>query len=123
MISMILSVGSALAWPFLQAFTLFMYFLAFLTIYRAHLNGNLAKASLVTRAACGIVVGIGWVVDVTFNITIGTAALAEWPRQVTFTRRCASHLDEAGWRGDLCRWICSQLDLFQEGGHCSRKVQ
>lgn len=116
--SLALSVISALAWPFLQAFTLFMYFLAFLTVYRAHLNGNLAKAAPVTRAVCWIIVAIGWVIDVTFNFTVATAAFMEWPHQATFTQRCSSHLDEAGWRGDLCRWVCSQLDLFEEGGHC-----
>jgi len=116
--SLVLSILSALAWPFLQAFTLFMYFLAFLTVYRAHLNGNLAKAAWVTRAACGVIVGIGWVIDVTFNFTIATLALWEAPRQVTFTQRCSSHLGEPGWRGERCRWVCSQLDLFQEGGHC-----
>jgi hypothetical protein len=115
---MMTSILAALAWPFFQAFTLFMYFLAFLTVYRAHLNGNLAKATPLTRAVCGIVVGIGAVVDVTFNLTVGTIALLEWPRQATFTQRCSSHLGEPGWRGDLCRKVCSQLDLFQEGGHC-----
>ena len=116
--STILAVISAIVWPALQAFNLFVYFLAFLTVYRAHLNGNLAKAAPVTRALCWVIVAIGYVLDVTFNFTAGTAGFFELPRQLTLTTRCKSHLGDAGWRGDRARWICSQLDLFQEGGHC-----
>lgn len=111
----------AILWPFLQALTLFVYFLAFVTVYRAHLNGNLAKAALPVRAVCAVIVGVGYVLDVTFNFTIATAALLEWPRQATFSQRCSSHLGEQNWRGRLCRGVCDQLDLFEEGGHCKRK--
>jgi hypothetical protein len=116
----ILSLLSALAWPFVQAFTLFVYFLAFVTVYRAHLTGALENAAPVTRALCWIIVGMGFAIDVTFNATVGSVILAGWPRHWTFTSRCSSHLKNPGWRGDLCRWICAQLDVFQEGGHCER---
>lgn len=112
---------AALAWPVVHAFTLFVYFLAFLTVYRAHLNGSLENARPLTRGVCWIIVGMGWVIDVIFNWTLGTAILLEPPRQLTFTDRCQLHLKAPTWRGRFCREICSQLDLFQDGGHCERE--
>lgn len=115
---MLLAILAALAWPAVHAFTLFMYFLAFLTVYRAHLNGNLAKAAPVVRWACWSVVAIGWALDVAFNWVLGTIALREWPQELTLTKRCSRHMRNPDWRGRLCRWVCDQLDLFQDGGHC-----
>jgi hypothetical protein len=117
-VSLIWSILGAVAWPLVHAFTLFMYFLAFITVYRAHLNGNLAKAARVTRWSCYSIVGAGWLIDVTLNMTLASLILWELPKQATFTQRCSSHLAEPGRRGNFCRWVCSQLDLFQDGGHC-----
>lgn len=119
--SVIAAALSALAWPVVHAFVLFLCFLAFLTVYKAHLSGNLAKAAPFVRAVCWVIVSIGYTVDVTFNWTFACLILWELPRHDTFTRRCASHLEEPGWRGNFCRGVCRQLDLFQEGGHCKRR--
>lgn len=101
-------------------FALYVLYLAYCTVNVARKNGKLALTPLVVRAMAYTAIGIGFVLDVLFNITIGTVMFLEAPdiRRLTFTARCASHLDDPGWRGERARAICDGwLNPF-EAGHC-----
>jgi len=71
------------------------------------------------------ILGLGLIIDVFLNVTVGSISFIEPPRIITkkewlFTGRVSRWNDTGGWRGDLARWYCSNfLDPFQKGGHCS----
>lgn len=67
--------------------------------------------------------GLGYVIDVFLNTTVGSIGFLELPRwdlkEVLFTGRVSRWNDTGGWRGDLARWVCFHfLDPFEKGGHC-----
>ena len=65
---------------------------------------------------------IGLLMDMIFNIFVGTIIFLEVPEQFLFTERCDSHLGENTWRGSLARWMCRNLlDPFDNGKHCRGK--
>lgn len=62
---------------------------------------------------------VGLLLDVVFNVVVGSLLFAELPREFLFTTRVSRLNDRPGRRGDLARWFCSQLlDPFDAGGHC-----
>lgn len=62
---------------------------------------------------------VGYLMDVFFNLVIATILFLDLPREWTFTERLDRYKQEGGWRGDVAKWICSNLlDPFQVGGHC-----
>ena len=63
---------------------------------------------------------IGLLVDVAFNVVIGSMVFVELPRELLFTTRVSRLNDRDDWRGRLARWFCSQLlDPFDPAGsHC-----
>jgi len=70
------------------------------------------------------ILGIGLIIDVFLNFTVGSISFIEPPRidkkEWLFTARVSRWNDTDGWRGDLARWYCSNfLDPFEKGGHCS----
>lgn len=104
----------------LMTFALYVLFLAYCTVNVARKNGKLAMAPRVVQALAYTAVGIGFVLDVLFNIFIGSFMFLELPhyRRLTFTARCKSHLEDQGWRGGRARAICDGwLNPF-EAGHC-----
>lgn len=101
-------------------YLLYVLYLAYCAVNRAKKDGKLEKTPRLVRAAAYLTVGIGFVLDVLFNITVGTVMFLESPeiRRLTFTARCKKHLNEPGWRGDRARWACDGwLNPFEEG-HC-----
>ncbi len=62
---------------------------------------------------------IGVILDVVFNLTIGTVMFMELPKELLFTSRCKRHKHESpiGWRRDLAWFACKQLDQI-DPGHC-----
>lgn len=63
---------------------------------------------------------IGVVIDVIYNVIIGSIIFFEIPKELLFTARCDRHIPQKTWRGSLARWICKyMLDPFDKGGkHC-----
>lgn len=110
-----LLVGSALA----LTFVLYVFYLAYCTLRLARDNGKLEMTPWIVRALAWAVLITGLVLDVLFNITIGTLMFREMPeRPLTFTARCKKHLEAGGFRGELARWVCDGwLNPF-EAGHC-----
>lgn len=99
---------------------LYVAFLAYCAIMVANRNGKLKATPWPVRWTAYSIIGVAVVLDVAFNVTIGSLLFLEAPnlRQPLFTQRCKSHLDDAGWRGDRARWICSGwLNPF-DAGHC-----
>ncbi len=63
-----------------------------------------------------VVVGI---VDIVFNLTLGSLIFWDRPRQWTFSQRVSRYKGLSDWRAPVARWICSNLlDPFEVGGHC-----
>lgn len=99
---------------------LFGFYLAYVTLRVARDNGKLAQTPLVVRAVCWAILITGFVLDMLFNVTIGTVMFRELPeiRRLTFTARCSKHLKSEGFRGDMARFVCDGwLNPFQ-AGHC-----
>ena len=108
--------------PFLWivwAFVLWVFYLAYVAVWVAHTNGKLATAPALLQYLAYFTLGIGLILDITFNVTVGTAAFLELPRwNFTFTARCAKWRQNKGYRGRLARWVCDGwLNPFQEH-HC-----
>jgi hypothetical protein len=64
------------------------------------------------------------VLDVTYNLTVGTLTFLELPHELLFTSRLQRHLkdDPATWRYKVADWLCTNLlDPFDpSGSHCKR---
>lgn len=61
---------------------------------------------------------VGLIVDVIFNVVIGTISFLELPKEALFTGRCERWLTSETWRGKVARWYCSQLLNPFDQGHC-----
>lgn len=108
------------ALSFLGTVLLYVLYLAYCTLRVARDNGKLAKAPKIVQGLAWAILIIGYGLDIVFNVTAGTVMFLEFPhyRRLTFTARCSSHLDSAGWRADLARYFCDGwLNPFEEG-HC-----
>jgi hypothetical protein len=100
------------------AYALFVYYLAYVAIMAAQRSGALAKLRWYARAACWSVALPAGLLDVAFNVTVGSAIFLEPPRELLFTTRCERHMNRQNWRGRLARWVCeSWLNPFQ-ANHC-----
>lgn len=101
---------------------LFAFYLSYCTLRVARENGKLQMAPKIVQAMCWLILGLAFLLDIAFNITVGTIAFLELPslRRPTFTQRCEKHMQAAGFRGRLARWVCDGwLNPF-EAGHCHK---
>lgn len=106
----------------LWSFALFVFFLAYTTVLRAEENGAIKDANWLFWVAAKMVKVLGGVIDITFNIFLGTLLFLELPKlsTITFTHRCAAWMTQPGVRGDIARGICKQLGVFDKE-HCKPK--
>lgn len=100
--------------PILYAYALWLLFLAVMALnWRWH---ALPKA---VRAIALPAVLVSVLLDVLFNLTLGTLLFLDLPRQWTFSQRVGSYKRRFDWRAPLAAWICDNLlDPFEAGGHC-----
>lgn len=106
--------------PLLWAFALWVFYLAYVTLWVAKHNGKLDSTPRIVKALCFFTLGIGIVLDVGFNIVVASVIFMEPPTLawLTFTARCAKWRQDQGYRGRLARWVCDGwLNPFQEH-HC-----
>jgi hypothetical protein len=69
-------------------------------------------------AGAYIFVGIGYVLDVVYNIIIGSYKFKNLPREFTFTARLIRYkAGEDGWRKEQAISLCKDLNEYSEG-HC-----
>lgn len=54
-------------------------------------------------------------IDVAFNIVIGSMLFLELPRTLTFSQRCSSHFYDLGWRGKIAGAFSVPLNAVDEG--------
>ena len=104
---------------FIYLFTLFMWpaYLAVMNIER-----NRGKLTPVAKfPAYPVVIG-GVLMDVGYNITVGTIIFLDLPREWLMTTRLDRYLarGKTGWRLELAKWFCRNLlDPFDPAGrHC-----
>ena len=114
-----ITVGTVLGTVILTAM-LFTFYLSYCALNVAYKNGKLKAAPKLVQAVCWLIFIVALVLDVVFNVTLGSLVFLELPerRRLTFTMRCKKHMADAGWRGRLARWVCEGwLNPF-EAGHC-----
>lgn len=102
------------------AYVLFVLYLAYVTLWVARSNGKLATAPLPVRAVAWSILGAALVLDVLFNVTVGSLIYLELPerRRLTFTARCKKWRADSGVRGRFAVWVCEGwLNPFQDH-HC-----
>lgn len=109
----------ALAAVLLASLVLWVFYLAYQS-----LRGVWHDLPITTRVLGAVVVLIGFVVDVIFNLIVGTVLFLELPHEATFSQRVsrlkrgALYLEQP-WRARLAAWICAALlDPFEAQGHC-----
>ena len=117
--SITITLGAVLG-PVVLTALLFTLYLAYCALNVARKNGKLAATPAPVRVVCWAIFIVALVLDVLFNITVGTIAFLELPdlRRLTFTMRCKKWMHVMSWRGRLARWVCDGwLNPFEEG-HC-----
>ncbi len=103
---------------FLGLYLFWFFFLAVMSLYRAHLNKTISKLALVLGYPILIV---GASLDCLMNLTIFSLVFLEFPHEWLVTKRMQRHIkDGEGWRFKLSTFICqSLLNAFDaEGKHC-----
>lgn len=64
----------------------------------------------------------GVIVDITFNIFLGSVLFLDLPKEATLSQRMSRLKKGGGWRAIFAQWACaSLLDPFQINGHCSQE--
>lgn len=100
----------------------FVSYVALINLFAAamHAKAILARGERVHFIFLGpLAIGavVGWLLDVAFNMTIGSLVYLELPHELTFTSRCKRHKKRLDWRSDKAKWWCKQLNKF-DPGHC-----
>lgn len=97
----------------------YAFFLAYTAIYRAKKQGRFTEIGWLAKGLGYSYIVVGGLLDIAFNVTLGTLVFAEAPTTWTVTQRCKKHINDSGFRGRFARYVCARmLDPFQEGGHC-----
>lgn len=99
------------------AYVLWLLFLAVMALrWKWH------ALSLQVRIIAAPSVLVALLLDVLFNLTIGTVLFLDLPRQWTFSQRIGSYKQRIDWRAPLAHWICANLlDPFEaDGAHCKQ---
>lgn len=98
----------------LGLFALWVLYLATMNLQRCLVAGTISKTALRLGYA---VVGIGTILDIVFNITLGTLVLMDVPGELTLSQRLTRLKAAGGWRGAVAEWIGSELlDCFDYRG-------
>ena len=104
----------------LFAWMLWVFFLAYAALRPYYQANKFETFSPLPRFAAMVTLYTALIVDVIFNITVGSIAFLELPhwRRLTLTMRCKHWKYSDTWRGKLARWICADwLNPF-DPGHC-----
>lgn len=103
----------------LSIWTLWYFYIIVMGLYRAKLNGNLSKASLILGAPA---IFIGVILDWIINFTIAILVFRELPKSKyeLVTTRLSRYINGSGWRKSWATNICHHiLDVFDPTGtHC-----
>lgn len=96
------------------AYLLWVCYLALCNVYRVKREGKLTKLQLVIASPLLL---FGGLLDVAFNLVVGTVLLADVPQEWTLSQRLSRLNDDQGWRGKFARWAGEVLlDPFDPTG-------
>lgn len=100
---------------FLLSCELFACYLAVMNLKR-----NIDQVTTVTKVFAYPILFVGAILDIAFNIIIGTIIFVQWPTRWLFTSRLNRNYGCGGWREKLALWFCvNLLDPFDPSGqHC-----
>lgn len=99
------------------AYALWVCYLALMNVYRVKREGKIKRVQLVLAAPLMIV---GGVLDVVFNLVVGTVLLLDVPKEWTLSARLARLIKiDAGWRGTVAEKVGTYLlhDFDPTGSH------
>lgn len=106
---------------FLVVALVYLTWVHYLAIMRAQEVRDSGKLKKVTEKVAIVMLGIGYLLDFTLNVTLGTLLFLEFPKEALLSPRVARHkLEGKGYRKKLAGWICDNLlDPFDPSGcHC-----
>lgn len=130
---MLVDAITALAATYLGTVLLYALYLAYCAALPLKEDGRLPKLPLLVRGHVYAIVYFALVLDIVFNILIGSIIFVELPesRRLTFTARCKkwkrygseapelltfdSRLNR--WRVAVATWVCENLNAT-DPGHC-----
>lgn len=89
------------------AYALWVCYLALMNVCRVKREGKIKRVQLVLAAPLMLV---GGVLDVAFNLVVGTVLLLDVPRELTLSARLARlHHKDKGWRGRVATVVGDYL--------------
>jgi hypothetical protein len=89
------------------AYALWVCYLALMNVYRVKREGKLKRVQLVLASPLLIV---GGVLDVAFNLIVGTVLLLDTPQEWTLSARLARlNNGDTGWRGRIAEKVGTYL--------------
>lgn len=99
-----------IVWALVWMYVLFLGFLIYAAAKRAWPRLKIGIKVLLAPALLAF-----GLIDVLFNIVIGTILFLELPTTWTFSQRCSRHLHDAGWRGSIAGAFSVPLNVVDEG--------
>lgn len=109
------------AWTLGGFYLLWIFYLAVMSLYRAHKE---KKLTLMAKVFGYPVLAVGAIIDALINIVPCTILALDPPKEFLTTQRLERYLsDKTGWRYKVAYFVCSQLlDTFDPSGiHCKNK--
>jgi hypothetical protein len=99
---------------------LYAGFLAYCTAVNLRDNGRLASMPVVARGHVYAIVYFSAILDMLFNVTVGTVIFLEFPQlqRLLFTARLQKWKEDKGYRGRFSRWFCNGWLNPGDPGHC-----
>ena len=95
-------------------YVLWVCCLALCNVYRVKREGKLSKLQLVIASPLLV---FGGLLDVLFNLVVGTVLLLDVPQEWTLSQRLSRLNDRQDWRGAFARWAgVVMLDPFDPTG-------
>lgn len=108
---------TALAWigiALVAVWQLWVHFLAIMHLQERRDAGTLGPIAYRIGAVTLI---YGYALDFAVNVVVMSVVLLELPRETTVTARLKRHKSDAGWRGQVARWVAAHLlDAFDPDG-------
>lgn len=100
--------------PIVYAYLLWVLFLAVMALqWKWHELPTAIRVLAIPAVLAAVIL------DVLFNVTIGSVLFLEPPFQWTFSQRVGAYKMADSWRKPIAVWICANLlDPFEIGGHC-----
>lgn len=124
----VLGVVTTVAATYVGTVLLYALYLAYCTAWQFKEAGRLSTMPWIVRGHVYGIVYVALILDVLFNVTVGSLVFLELPeiRRLTFTARCKKwkiHDTEFNsplvrWRAKVARYVCESWLNPGDPGHC-----